>query len=332
MTTLITGASGFLGGRLAQLLAAQGDDVVVLARKTSTLSHLAGLRIRTAPGDLTDAASLLEAVRGVTRIFHCAACSTDWAPWETYFSANVTGTENLLAAALQAPKLERFVHVSTTDVYGYPIVPCDESALTRDAGLPYNQTKRLGEQAVWKAHQDRGLPVTIVRPATIYGPRGKDFTVEIATLLRQRMMATIDHGRAPGGFAYVDNVAMAMIQAAEHPAALGGAFNLADGTNATWTDYLTLFASALGTKFPWIDLSIPTANTLARLLEIPHRLLKLPGRPLLTRHAVLLLGLNQEFPIAKARATFGYDPAVRLAEGIARSAAWLSEDAKKTAV
>ncbi|MEO8869350.1 MAG: NAD-dependent epimerase/dehydratase family protein, partial [Granulicella sp.] len=185
MPTLITGASGFLGGRIAQLLSAQGEEVVVLARPSSKLDHLPNIRI--AAGDLTDSASLRKAVQDATRIIHCAACSTDWAPWSIYYAANVIGTQNLLDAALQSSTMERFVHVSTTDVYGYPVIPCDESHPMHEApGLPYNNTKHLGEQAVWKAHQDHGLPITILRPATIYGPRGKDFTVEIATLLRQR--------------------------------------------------------------------------------------------------------------------------------------------------
>ena len=324
MTTLITGASGFLGGRLAQLLATQGEDITILARKTSQLEHLNHLpNIRIAPGDLTDLASLAVAAQNATRILHCAACSTDWAPWNTYYAANVIGTQNLLAAALQAPRLERFVHISTTDVYGYPATPCNEAHPTRDAGLPYNQTKILGEQAVWQAHRQHGLPITVLRPATIYGPRGKDFTVEIATLLRQRFMATIDGGRAPGGFAYVDNVAEAILAASTHPGTVGEAFNLADGTEATWATYLALFAKALGTRPPWIDLSLSAATALARTLEAPWRLFHLKSRPLLTRHAVKLLALNQEFPTTKAKETFGFSPKVSLEEGIDRSAAWL---------
>ena len=65
-------------------------------------------------------------------------------------------------------------------MYGYPRVPCDESApMRQDVGLPYNRTKIQGEEAVWRAHREHGLPVTVVRPATIYGPRGKDFVVEM---------------------------------------------------------------------------------------------------------------------------------------------------------
>jgi nucleoside-diphosphate-sugar epimerase len=323
MPALVTGASGFLGGHLAETLIAQGEEVFVLVRSASNTSHLSHLPVRPVIGDLTDLASLRRAVEPVTRIFHCAACSTDWGPWATFFAANVTGTKNLLTAAATAPRLERFVHVSTTDVYGYPVVPCDETHATVDAGLPYNQTKRLGELAVWNACETRRLPVTIIRPATIYGPRGKDFTSEIATLLRYRLMATIGGGVARGGFTYVKNVADAMIQASVAPAAVGQAYNIADATNATWTDYLRIFAAGLGHPGPWINLSVETAVEIAKFLEGLHSFFKIQGRPLLTRHAVKLLAIDQEFPVDKARRDFNFAPAVTLAEGIARSVAWV---------
>ena len=323
MASLVTGASGFLGGHLAEALVAQGEEVYVLARSTSSMAHLAHLPVRPIVADLGDIANLRRAVAPVTRIFHCAACSTDWAPWNTYFSANVTGTENLIEAAQSASRLERFIHVSTTDVYGYPATPCDESQPTVDAGLPYNQTKRLGEMAVWKADAESSLPITIARPATIYGPRGKDFTKEIAVLLRQRLMATIDGGRARGGFAFVGNVVDAMLLASISPNTIGQAYNLADGTNASWSEYLRLYAQALGYREPWIELSFENADRLAKVFEGLHSALRLPGRPLLTRHAVRLLGVDQEFPAIKAQADFQFAPAVSLEEGIARSVAWV---------
>ena len=324
MPSLVTGASGFLGGRVAQLLCERGEEVTVLARPGSDLRHLQTASVRVVQGDLSESSVLEETVQQVTHIFHCAACSTDWAPYKTYLNANVKGTQNLLAAARRAPLLQRFVHVSTTDIYGYPQTPCSEDHPFVDAGLPYNQTKGAGEAAVWKAHAE-GLPVTIFRPATIFGPRGKDFTQEIATLLRQRLMAYVGGGQATGGFTYVDNVAHAMLEAAASARTVGQAYNLADGTNASWRDYATLFAEQFGTKPPWIDLSCGMALALARAFEAPHRLLRLPGRPLLTRHAVLLLGRNQEFPATKAKDHFGFRPGVSLEEGIRRSVAWLAD-------
>jgi nucleoside-diphosphate-sugar epimerase len=324
----VTGASGFLGGRLAQILQDRGEEVVVLARPTSDLRHLSDTSVRVVRGDLSDRAALAEAVKGVTHIFHCAACSTDWARPEVYVAANVTGTENLLEAALQSPKLERFVHVSTTDIYGYPQVPCSEEQPFVDAGLPYNSTKGRGEQAVWNAYREHGLPIAIVRPATIFGPRGKDFTLEVATMLRQRMMITIDGGSAPGGFTYVDNVVEAMLAAALSSNSIGQAYNVSDGTGATWLTYLGLFAERLQVPKPWLNLSFSAAMGLARILEAPHRYLKLGGRPLLTVHAVHLLGIDQEFPIEKAVRDLDFRPAVSLEEGIDRSVAWLRDSSR----
>jgi nucleoside-diphosphate-sugar epimerase len=328
-SVLITGASGFLGGRLTQMLAERGEQVRVLARGSSDLRHLSHLQIQIARGDLSDAVALAEAVRGVRVIYHCAACSTDWAPWATYVAANVAGTQNVLDAAVRAGTVERFVHVSTTDVYGYPRVPCEESAAMRDVGLPYNRTKIQGEEAVWRAYREHGLPMTVLRPATIFGPRGKDFVVEIAKLLRQRLMLLIDGGRARGGFTYVDNVAQAMIDAAASSKTVGRAYNISDSTGITWREYTNALADALGYPRPRLSLPFPVAMGVGATMEAPCGLLKLENRPLLTRHAVHLLGQDQEFPATRAREDFGFAPRVSLAEGIDRSAAWVRSQASR---
>jgi nucleoside-diphosphate-sugar epimerase len=305
------------------MLAECGETVRILARATSDLRHLSHLQIQIVRGDLDDAAALAEAMRGVRVVYHCAACSTDWAAPSTYLRANVAGTQNLLDAAARAGTVERFLHVSTTDVYGYPRVPCDESAPMCNVGLPYNRTKIQGEDEVWKAHREQGLPVTVVRPATIYGPRGKDFVVEIASMLRQGMMLLIDGGRARGGFTYVDNVAQAMMDAAASSTAVGRAYNISDGTGVTWRDYTCALADALGYRRPRFSLPFPIAMALGASMEVPFGLLKLDGRPLLTRHAVYLLARDQEYPTARAREDFGFAPQVSFAEGMARSAEWV---------
>lgn len=326
MPVLVTGASGFLGGRLAEILMGEGEQVTVLARSTSDLSHLSASspdRLRIVRGDLTDSESLLDAVHGVTHIFHCAAASTDWAPMEVYRDSNVRGTEMLLAAAVNERQLRRFVHVSTTDVYGYPLIPCAETGEVRDVGLPYNRTKIQAEQAVWTASRE-GFPVTVVRPATIYGPRGKAFVSDIAELLQSRLMAHINGGRATGGFLYVDNAVAAMIGAAQSADAEGQVYNLADGTGETWKTYVAALAKGLGCRPPWIDLPYGLAMAIAGTMEAPYRWMKvLPGRPMLTRHAVLLLARDQEFPSDKARTEFGFVSRVSFEEGIARSVSWL---------
>lgn len=325
MPALVTGASGFLGGRLARVLADHGEQVTVLARTNSDLQHLSGLvGLRVVRGSLTESHPVWEAVRDATHIFHCAAASTDWTRPEIYLESNVRGTETLLLAARRVRQLERVVHVSTTDVYGYPATPCTEVGQLLDVGLPYNRTKILAEKAVWRAAREDGLPVTVLRPATIYGPRGKAFVADIAELLRKRQMATIGGGRTRGGFLYVDNAVDAMIAAARSPATVGQAYNLADGTGVNWKEYVAALADGLGLERPWINLSYRTALVVAATMEAPyHCVQSLPGRPLLTRHAVYLLGHDQEYPSDKARAEFGFTSRVSFAEGIAESTAWV---------
>ena len=321
MRALVTGASGFLGGRLAEMLVGRGAEVRVLARAGSRLGHLDGLAIEVTRGGLTDFAALREAVRGRTHIFHSAACSTDWAADRTYFEANVLGTGMLLEAASREGALERFVHVSTTDVYGYPKRPGDESGRLVDTDLPYNRTKLQGERAVW-GYSEKGLPVTVIRPATIYGPRGKDFVVEIAKMLRQRMMLLVDGGRERGGFCYVDNVACAMMTVCLRPETVGEVYNISDGTGVTWKEYVAALARGLGLREPWLDLPFGAAMRVGTAAEGVHRSLRLPGRPLLTRHAVHLLGGDQEFSSGKATREFGYAPGVGFEEGVRRTVEW----------
>ena len=328
-SVLVTGASGFLGGRLTEMLVAEGEDVTVLARVRADLGHLAHLdagQLRIVRGGLTDVAAVAEAMRGTTHIYHCAAASTDWASDEVYFESNVRGTETLLRAARECRGLKRFVHVSTTDVYGYPLIPCDETGALKDAGLPYNRTKLQAEELAWRAAREDGLPVTVVRPATIYGPRGKAFVTDIAELLRTGMMAYVAGGRATGGFLYVDNCAEAMMAAARSSRTLGQAYNLSGETGVSWKEYCTALARGLGYKTPWIDLPYGAAMGLAGVMEAPYRVMKrLPGRPLLTRHAVLLLGRDQEFPSGKAREEFGFTSRVGFEEGVERSVRWCRE-------
>ncbi len=323
MAVLVTGATGFLGGRLAQVLAGRGATVRVLARPRRSLQHLSGTPVEVIHGDLAALDSLTRAVHGVTHVYHCAACSTDWAPWRNFYEANVDGVKNLLDAAARVDSLQRFLHVSTTDVYGYPVVPCDESQPLTDVGLPYNRTKCQGEEAVWRAARDRGLPVTVVRPATIYGPRSKDFALEIAQLIRQGWMMVIDGGRAPGGFCYVDNAVDAILQAASHPQTIGCAYNLADGTGVTWRQYVDALADGLGERRPRLNMSATAAFALARFFELAYGALRISMRPLLTRHAVQLLSRNQEYPNLRARQEFGFAPAVSFEEGVRRTVEWL---------
>ena len=204
MTTLVTGATGFLGSHVARLLAERGEVVRVLARPSSDRRALAGLNAEVAAGDLRDAQSLGAALAGVRRVYHVAADYRLWArdPQEIYDS-NVGGTRNLLEAAARAG-CERFVYTSTVATIavhragqGKDGLPDERIATRLDEMIGhYKRSKWLAEQEAVQAAA-RGVPVVIVNPTAPVGPGDWKPTPTgrvIVDFLAGKMPAFVDTG------------------------------------------------------------------------------------------------------------------------------------------
>jgi len=218
--------------------------------------------------------------------------------------------------------------VSTTDVYGYPVDAriCDESRSLNELALHYNKYKCKAEKMVWKAHHENGLPITILRPSNIFGPRGKDFTEEIADLLDSHVMMYVDGGRLSVGLIYVDNAAHAIIEASLSSKTIGEAYNLVDEDgDVTWKSYVEQFSQAIGASKPWIYLPFSVAYFLGFVFELIWGLFGIKARPLVTRHAALLVGRDQYFPNEKAKKDFGMKPLVSFQDGLQKSAQYIKE-------
>lgn len=326
----MTGATGFIGGHLTGRLVREGYRVRCLVRETSDTSVLETLDVELARGDLTDAGSLIRAAQGCRFVLHCGALVSDWATVEEIRQANVAGTRNVLDAALAA-SAERFVHVSTTDVYGYPGRPgIDETHVAARFANWYSETKRAAEAEVRRAEQARGLDVVILRPATVYGPRSEDVVGDIARAIRARQMLLVDRGRALAGLLYVENLVDAAVLALRSEAAVGEAFNLTDGLDITWERFLGDLAAGLGCPEPRWSLPYGVAFGLAFALEHGYRVLRrtarVQTRPLLSRQAVQVLGRSQDFSNDKAREVLGWAPRVSYRDGLAATIKWLRED------
>ncbi|MFE6397992.1 aminotransferase class I/II-fold pyridoxal phosphate-dependent enzyme [Streptomyces alboflavus] len=320
---LVAGAGGFIGGHLTRRLAERGHRVRVLVREGSDRSALAGLDVDVAVGDLGDPDSLRRAAAGVRHVYNCTGLSADWGPWADFQRVNVDGSRNLVEAAGHAGTVARFLHVSTTDVYGYPVRPCAEDTPPRDIGLPYNRSKLLGEQAVRESAARAGLPLTVVRPVSVYGPRSKDFVIEIATLLLSRQMVYIRGGDVPAGLLYVTNAADAMIAACASEAAAGRTYNLRDPDRTTWRTYVEALARGLGVKPPSLSLPAPLARGVATVSEGLYGALRIRSRPVLTRHAVHLFDRDQSYAVDRARDELGFKGDVDFEEGVRLTLAWL---------
>lgn len=323
---LVTGASGFIGGHVTERLVGEGGRVRCLVRSSSDTSLLEALGVELVTGDLTSARSLAEAADGCRHVIHCAALVSDWATRREIERVNVAGTRNVLAAAVAAGA-ERFVHVSTTDVYGHPGTPAiDETYVATRFGNWYAETKRAAEAEVARA---RGLETVVLRPATVYGSRSEDVIGEIARAIRARNMILIGGGRAIAGLCYVENLVDAAMLALDHPAAPGQAFNVTDGLAVTWRQLADDLADGLGS--PRVRWSLPygAASAIAVSLEHGYRALRtttgLHTRPLLSRQAVQVMGVDQSFSNARAREVLGWEPRVGYAAGLEATLAWLRD-------
>ncbi len=321
---LVTGASGFLGSHLAEALIERGEAVRALVRPTSKTEALQSLGVELVCGDLSDAQSLERAMQGMERVYHCAAMAADWGRREDFYASNVTGVRNLLEAAVKAG-VGRFIHVSSTDVYGHPDYPADESTDYRVRGWYYGDTKIEGERLVWSYYQQRGLPITVVRPASIYGPRSISLVLDIVEMLKKGDMVFIGRRDKSAGLAYARNVTDLMILAADSNNSVGQAYNVTDGSNITWRQYISRLAEMAGTHSPTTEIPYRVAYLIGWVYEQIYRAAHKEGRPLLTRMTAELFGTDQGFPIEKARKELGYEPRVGFEEGMERVERWLRE-------
>lgn len=324
---LVTGATGFIGGHLAERLAGEGRRVQCLVRSTSNTTLLERLGVELVVGDITQPDSLAEAVAGCRDVFHCAALVSDWATRSEIAQINVEGTRNLLEASV-ASGAQRFIHLSTTDVYGYP----GGSEVDESCGAPrfrnwYAQTKRAAEEQVRRIERSGALETVILRPATVYGPRSTEVVGEIAKAIRNGTMLLIDRGRPLAGLCYVQNLIDAALLASNSTAARGEAFNICDGSDITWRQFTAGLADGLGCSRPRWSLSYGIAIGIAFSLESGYRLLRsatgLSMPPLLSRQAVHVLGIDQGFSNRKAREVLGWAPRVDYATGLRETLAWL---------
>jgi nucleoside-diphosphate-sugar epimerase len=329
-TCQVTGASGFVGGHVARRLHREGHRVRCLVRATSDTSALRKLGLELVTGDLTDPAALARAAAACRFVVHCGAMVSDWATVEEIRQVNVGGTRNTLIAAVAAG-VERLVHVSSTDVYGYPGGHgIQESFVPKGFSNWYSETKRAAEAEVRRTAEATGLSTVILRPATVYGPGSKQVVGEMARALRGGHMLLIGGGRPVAGLSYVENVVDAAVLALRRSEAVGEAFNVTDGLDVTWRQFLSDLAAGLGARPPRFSLPYGVAFAISVSLETGYRALRrttgLRTAPLLSRQAVQVLGREQDFSNRKAREILGWAPRISYAEGLAATLHWLRED------
>lgn len=321
MTVLLTGGSGFLGSHVAEQLAAQGRQVRALVRRTSDTAFLETLdHVELSFGAVDDAASLDDAVRDVDAIVHAAGLVKARHPAE-FTAVNVEGTRNLLAAVKrQQTKLRRFVHVSSLAAVGpsagnEPVDPNQVAPVTH-----YGRSKAQAEQVVLEAADE--MPVTIIRPPMIYGPRDRE-ALAFFRSVSQRTLPYLGDGKNTMSVVYGADAASACIRAIDADAVPSGSkFFVDDGQVYVWIEMLEEIERALG-KRALLRFGLPLG--FMRLVALGSELGgKLTGKAvMLTRDKLNELAApHWVCSSANTRDQLGWTPEVLWPEGVRLTADW----------
>jgi nucleoside-diphosphate-sugar epimerase/choline dehydrogenase-like flavoprotein len=266
----VTGATGFIGGRLAEVLTAQGIRTVALTRNAGGRNPLPhGVERRVV--DLADAAATREALRDVDALFHCAY---DWGDE----SWNLRAIRSI--ADVCARNRCRLVHVGSFVTYeGARTGEITEHDPPTSAGAGYAWVKRQLDEVLLNAAREQDLQVSIVQPTIVYGPGCKPWTIDPADRLRFGTVVLPDDRRAICNAVYVDDVIQAMLLAATRPEAVGERF-LVSGPPVSWADFHEGIAAAIGAEGPryWsageIAAAMSPVGRIRRLLSDPTYLLR----------------------------------------------------------
>jgi nucleoside-diphosphate-sugar epimerase len=304
VTVLITGSTGQVGHAIARRLAGDGVEVRALVRSPER-ARVLPTGVQPVFGDVTDAASLQEALDGAATVYHAAGIPEQWRRDVGEFTrVNVEGTRNVVEAALAA-QVERFIYTSTDDVLVQaPGASYDESRLSPNPGqTPYQRSKQEADRIVVAA-LDRGLPAVFLHPAGVYGPapflvKGlNDLLIELA---RRKTPALLPGSMA---VAYSEDVADGHVRAAAQ-APVGARYLLAESFQS-----LTDIARAVADVEPRAKVPRVMPLAVARAVStVGERVAQVTGRPPLISRSVLLFLERGSRPSAdRARSELGWDP------------------------
>ncbi len=293
-----------------------------MVRKTSNLKWLSGLKVEYVFGDIAECSSLKDVVRGVDFVFHCAGL-TKAKSRDEYFRANAEGTRNLVQACTEEnPQLKKFVYVSSQAAVG---PGDDEKPLNEEAPCQpvtyYGESKLEGEKIVLQ-HASK-LPVTIVRPPAVYGPRDTDI-LGFFKVAKYGFRVSLGTKESYLSLVYVKDLVDGIIQAAENPKSTGQTYFIADDKIYSWRETFRIIAGVLNKRT--VPLKIPKSIVffLAFLSENFSRFL---GKTAAfnVQKAKEITRRYWGLDVSKAKTHFDFSPKYDLARGAEETIKWYKE-------
>ncbi len=319
---LVTGATGFIGGSLAQRLALEEKATVTgTGRTLDKVPFLKEVGVTLQQADLLDETAMRAVLANQEIVFHVAAWMGGGRVAEAEaeaYALNVTATEQLLRWAKEA-NVARVVLVSSVATYGVPTKALLDENTPLDSTQTdiYGRTKALGDLNAQKLAQELNLDLSIVRPAIVYGPRSWGWTLHMFRLVQKGTPVIFGDGSGYMSPLFIDNLIDGMLLTAVSPQAIGEAFNFSDPP-ITWKQFFTYYGDMCAKKPRQMPLFA------AHILAFANKLFKL-GLPL-NKARLKFLTQQATYPITKAETRLGYTPRISIDEGMALAEAWLREE------
>ena len=323
MKILVTGASGFIGGRFARFALEQGLSVRVNGRRAEGVEHLRARGAEFVQGDLSDPELVQQLCRDVEAVVHCAGAVGVWGSYTHFHQGNVQVTENVIEACLKQ-RVRRLVHLSSPSVYfdGQAHVGLKEEQLPRRFSDHYGKTKYLAEQQVFAA-QEFGLEVLALRPRFVTGAGDTSIFPRLIAMQRKGRLSIIGNGLNKVDFTSVHNLNEALLSSllAAGPA-LGQVYNISNGAPVPLWDVVNYVLRQLDLPPVTRHLPYALAYGAAALNEAVCKLL--PGRPepALLRLGVAVMAKDFSLDISRARQYLDYAPKVSLWTALDEFCAW----------
>ena len=316
--TLVTGATGFTGGKLAERLVQDGDDVTAFVRATSNTGALVKLGVECRVVDIRDPQDVMDNFGDIDRVFHIAAAyRSEHASHEEFRAVNVQATGNLLRASVRND-VRRFIHCSTVGVQGEIEEPPADEDYRLKPGDHYQQSKLDGELLALD-YFEKGLPGTVIRPVGIYGPGDTRF-LKLFKAIQQGRFVMIGKGDVLYHMTFIDDLIDGFMLAAENKEALGRVFTIAGPEYTSIRQLVETVAGVLGKRPPRLTVPFLPVYGAAVVCDVTCRTIGID--PPLYPRRVEFFKLDRAFSTARAQRLLGYRPKVTLADGLARTAAW----------
>lgn len=324
---VVTGATGFLGGRLTEVLRSQNKTVIALGRNSEKGARLADLGAEFHSVSLSNRAKLETLIPKDSIVIHCAALSSPWGKETEFYKHNVLGTRNIGTVAL-SQKAARFIHISTPSVYvsrGSRLGIREEEALPPKMINLYAQSKLMAEKEI-ELLSGLGLPVVTLRPQGIFGPKDPSILPRLIRVAKKGFIPVIGEENVQIDLTYVDNVVDSILASVDASAeALGQKFNITNGEPIHQHETLRTLLEQIGLPVKDKNIPLKTAERVARTLEFAYRNLPIPGEPLLTLYSVYTLAFSRTLDIARAQRLLKYNPQVSFQEGLERYVRWYKQ-------